>query len=140
VRSVIGMLVAVVRCGDRRRHGREQLGELAILMVQVRRCRSSKPVQYVDKLPLKKGYKAAGVQVVPGVGGFGTCADGRDDAVLREHQHTSTRTMIDWATVASLTQIGKRVHLSGSVGIGGCSNRRRPFDGRGDDCSSARAA
>jgi 2,3,4,5-tetrahydropyridine-2-carboxylate N-succinyltransferase len=43
------------------------------------------------------------------------------DAQLREHRRLCGRnTMVDtWATVGSCAQIGKNVHLSGGVGIGG---------------------
>src|SRR5580765_2579394 len=84
--------------------------KLAILMwfrVQEMQIIEAGPFEYVDKLPLKKGYKAAGVRVVPG-------------ASARFGAYVAEGTMIDtWATVASCAQIGKRVHLSGGVGIGG---------------------
>ena len=43
------------------------------------------------------------------------------DAVLRQHRRlVDEGTMVDtWATVGSCAQIGKNVHLSGGVGIGG---------------------
>ncbi|WP_404480068.1 2,3,4,5-tetrahydropyridine-2,6-dicarboxylate N-succinyltransferase [Novosphingobium sp. BL-52-GroH] len=83
-----------------------------------------------DKVPLKfagwdeAAFKAAGVRVVPG-------------AVVRRSAHIAKGvvlmpsfvnlgasvgegTMVDtWATVGSCAQIGKNVHISGGVGIGG---------------------
>jgi len=61
------------------------------------------PFEYHDKVPLKTGYAAAGVRVVP-------------PAVVRH----GAGTMVDtWATVGSCAQIGRNVHLAGGVGIGG---------------------
>ncbi|MBH0114277.1 2,3,4,5-tetrahydropyridine-2,6-dicarboxylate N-succinyltransferase [Novosphingobium sp. YJ-S2-02] len=83
-----------------------------------------------DKVPLKftgwseDDFKAAGIRVVPG-------------AVVRRSAHIAKGvvlmpsftnlgayvgegTMVDtWATVGSCAQIGKNVHISGGVGIGG---------------------
>ncbi len=83
-----------------------------------------------DKLPLKyKDYDAArfradGVRVVPGAivrEGAHVAAD----AVLMPcfvnvGAHVGSGSMVDtWATVGSCAQIGRNVHLSGGVGIGG---------------------
>ena len=82
------------------------------------------PFEYVDKLPLKKGYKAAGVRVVPGASArFGAYL--APDVVMMPSYvnigaYVDEGTMVDtWATVGSCAQIGKNVHLSGGVGIGG---------------------
>jgi 2,3,4,5-tetrahydropyridine-2-carboxylate N-succinyltransferase len=82
------------------------------------------PFEYVDKLPLKHGYEAAGVRVVPGASArFGAyLAPGvvmmpsyvNIGAYVDEGSMTDT-----WSTVGSCAQIGKRVHLAGGVGIGG---------------------
>ena len=82
------------------------------------------PLEFHDKMPLKKGYAEKGIRVVP-------------HAVAREGAYISSGvilmpsyvnigayvdegTMVDtWATVGSCAQIGKNVHLSGGVGIGG---------------------
>lgn len=87
-------------------------------------------VRYFDKVPLKfshydeADFKALGARVVP-------------SAVVRHGAHIAPdvvlmpsyvnigafvdeKTMVDtWATVGSCAQIGKNVHLSGGVGIGG---------------------
>jgi len=71
VRSVIGMLdrgeVRVAEIGED--VVVNEWAKLAILMwfrVQEMQIIEAGPFEYVDKLPLKKGYKAAGVRVVPG--------------------------------------------------------------------------
>jgi len=82
------------------------------------------PFEFHDKIPLKRGYAASRVRVVP-------------PAVVRRGAHVEAGavlmpsyvnvgarvgagTMVDtWATVGSCAQIGAGVHLSGGVGIGG---------------------
>ena len=129
VRSVIGML-------DRGEVRVAEIAEdvtvnewvkLAILMwfrVQEMQIIESGPFEYVDKLPLKKGYKAAGVRVVPGAsarfGAYLAPTVVMMPSYVNIGAYVDEGTMIDtWATVASCAQIGKRVHLSGGVGIGG---------------------
>lgn len=82
------------------------------------------PFEYVDKLPLKTGYQAAGVRVVPGASArFGSFL-ARGVVMMPSYvnigAYVDEGSMVDtWATVGSCAQIGKRVHLSGGVGIGG---------------------
>jgi 2,3,4,5-tetrahydropyridine-2,6-dicarboxylate N-succinyltransferase len=81
-------------------------------------------LEFYDKIPLKRDYQALGVRVVPhAVARYGAyIASG---AVLMPSYinigaYVGSRTMVDtWATVGSCAQIGKDVHLSGGVGIGG---------------------
>ena len=82
------------------------------------------PFEFHDKMPLKKGYAAAGVRVVPhAVVRYG--AHVAKDCILMPSYvnlgaYVGERTMVDtWATVGSCAQIGADVHLSGGVGIGG---------------------
>lgn len=82
------------------------------------------PFEYADRLPLKTGYEAAGVRVVPGaVARWGSyLAPGviLMPSFVNIGARVGARTMVDtWATVASCAQIGEGVHLSGGVGIGG---------------------
>jgi 2,3,4,5-tetrahydropyridine-2-carboxylate N-succinyltransferase len=82
------------------------------------------PFEYVDKLPLKHGYEAAGVRVVPGASARFGAYLARGVVMMPSYvnigAYVDEGTMVDtWATVASCAQIGKRVHLSGGVGIGG---------------------
>jgi 2,3,4,5-tetrahydropyridine-2-carboxylate N-succinyltransferase len=82
------------------------------------------PFEYHDKLPLKAGFAAAGVRVVPGASArWGSFLD-RGVILMPSYVNIGARvgadTMVDtWATVGSCAQIGARVHLSGGVGIGG---------------------
>lgn len=79
---------------------------------------------YFDKLPVKRNYKKLGVRCVPpGVARYGSFL-GRNvilmPAFVNIGAYVDEETMIDtWATVGSCAQIGKSVHLSGGVGIGG---------------------
>ena len=79
---------------------------------------------YHDKIPLKADFAKTGVRVVPpAVARYGSfLAPG----VILMPSYTNIgayigeRTMVDtWATVGSCAQVGKDVHLSGGVGIGG---------------------
>jgi 2,3,4,5-tetrahydropyridine-2-carboxylate N-succinyltransferase len=82
------------------------------------------PFEYHDKVPLKHGLEAAGVRVVPpGVARYGSHLE-RGVVLMPGYVNVGARvgegTMVDtWATVGSCAQIGRRVHLSGGVGIGG---------------------
>ena len=82
------------------------------------------PFEYADKIPLKRGYEAAGVRVVPGASArWGSFLD-RGVILMPSYVNigarVGARSMVDtWATVGSCAQIGADVHLSGGVGIGG---------------------
>lgn len=82
------------------------------------------PFEYADKIPLKKGYREAGVRVVPG--GSARWGSYLAPGVILMPSYVNIGAFVDegsmvdtWATVGSCAQIGKRVHLSGGVGIGG---------------------
>jgi len=82
------------------------------------------PFEYHDKIPTKTGLAAAGIRVVPpGVVRYGAfCEPGV--VVMPGYVNIGAwvgeGTMVDtWATVGSCAQIGRNVHLSGGVGIGG---------------------
>ncbi|ADU65504.1 2,3,4,5-tetrahydropyridine-2,6-carboxylate N-succinyltransferase [Desulfurispirillum indicum S5] len=84
----------------------------------------SGPFEYYDKMPLKKGYQAAGVRVVPpATVRYGAHIE--SGAILMPSYvniggYVSAGSMVDtWATVGSCAQVGKGVHLSGGVGLGG---------------------
>ncbi len=82
------------------------------------------PFSYHDKIPLKHGYEALGVRVVPpAVARYGAYLS---PGVVLMPSYVNIgawigpRTMVDtWATVGSGAQIGADVHLAGGVGIGG---------------------
>jgi 2,3,4,5-tetrahydropyridine-2-carboxylate N-succinyltransferase len=82
------------------------------------------PFEFVDKIPLKKDYAAAGVRVVPGASARWGAFLERGVVMMPSYVNIGARvganTMVDtWATVGSCAQIGANVHLSGGVGIGG---------------------
>jgi 2,3,4,5-tetrahydropyridine-2,6-dicarboxylate N-succinyltransferase len=82
------------------------------------------PFEFHDKIPLKKGLSDAGVRVVPpGTIRYGAFVE-RGAVVMPSFVNIGAfvggGTMVDtWATVGSCAQIGRNVHLSGGVGIGG---------------------
>jgi 2,3,4,5-tetrahydropyridine-2,6-dicarboxylate N-succinyltransferase len=82
------------------------------------------PFEYLDRVPLKRDFEAAGVRVVPGASArWGSFLD-RGVVLMPSYVNIGARvganSMVDtWATVGSCAQIGARVHLSGGVGIGG---------------------
>ncbi|MES2662527.1 MAG: 2,3,4,5-tetrahydropyridine-2,6-dicarboxylate N-succinyltransferase [Pseudomonadota bacterium] len=80
--------------------------------------------EYHDKMKLKSGYDKLGVRVVPpAVARYGSyIAKGviLMPSYVNIGAYVDENTMVDtWATVGSCAQIGKDVHLSGGVGIGG---------------------
>jgi 2,3,4,5-tetrahydropyridine-2-carboxylate N-succinyltransferase len=82
------------------------------------------PFEYHDRLPLKRGYEASGVRVVPPAtaryGAFLSPSVVLMPSYVNIGAWVGPRTMVDtWATVGSCAQIGADVHLSGGVGIGG---------------------
>ena len=82
------------------------------------------PLEFHDKMALKKNYAELGVRVVPhAVARYGAYLS--KGVILMPSYvnigaYVDEGTMVDtWATVGSCAQIGKNVHLSGGVGIGG---------------------
>lgn len=81
-------------------------------------------MEYRDKIPLKKGFESMGVRVVPPAvaryGSFLSKGVVMMPSYVNIGAYVGENTMVDtWATVGSCAQIGKEVHLSGGVGIGG---------------------
>ncbi len=82
------------------------------------------PFEFYDKMKLKSNYKELGVRAVPhAVARYGAFID-RNVVLMPSYvnigAYVGEGTMVDtWATVGSCAQIGKHVHLSGGVGIGG---------------------
>ena len=80
--------------------------------------------EYHDKIPLKRGYAEKGIRVVPhAVARYGSYIS-KGTILMPSYvnigAYVDEGTMIDtWATVGSCAQIGRNVHLSGGVGIGG---------------------
>jgi 2,3,4,5-tetrahydropyridine-2,6-dicarboxylate N-succinyltransferase len=82
------------------------------------------PFEFHDKMALKKDYAAQGVRVVPhAVARYGAYLESgviMMPSYVNIGAYVGGGTMVDtWATVGSCAQIGKNVHLSGGVGIGG---------------------
>jgi len=82
------------------------------------------PMEFHDKIPLKKNYKSLGVRVVPHAvarhGSYLSKGVILMPSYVNIGAYVDEGTMVDtWATVGSCAQIGKNVHLSGGVGIGG---------------------
>ena len=82
------------------------------------------PYEYHDKIPLKSGYEAQGVRVVPPAVARRGAFLNRGVVMMPSYVNigawVGSGTMVDtWATVGSCAQIGADVHLAGGVGIGG---------------------
>ena len=82
------------------------------------------PFEYHDKIPLKSGYEALGVRVVPPATARYGAFLSRGVVLMPSYVNIGAwvgpNTMVDtWATVGSGAQIGANVHLAGGVGIGG---------------------
>src|SRR5690554_5138076 len=82
------------------------------------------PFEFYDKMELKKDYEQLGVRAVPhAVARYGAYLAPRVvlmPSYVNIGAYVGEGTMVDtWATVGSCAQIGKEVHLSGGVGIGG---------------------
>ena len=82
------------------------------------------PFEFHDKIPLKKGFEKKGIRVVPhAICRYGSFIE--KGAILMPSYvnigaNVGSGTMVDtWATVGSCAQVGKNVHISGGVGIGG---------------------
>ncbi|MBL7713729.1 MAG: 2,3,4,5-tetrahydropyridine-2,6-dicarboxylate N-succinyltransferase [Chitinophagaceae bacterium] len=92
--------------------------------VQKMQTWESGPMEFYDKMLLKKNYEALGVRAVPhAVARYGSFL-ARGVVLMPSYvnigAYVGEGTMVDtWATVGSCAQIGKQVHLSGGVGIGG---------------------
>ncbi|SRR5690606_60030 len=82
------------------------------------------PFEFYDKVPLKRDLEQAGVRVVPpGTVRYGSFLE-RGCIVMPGYvnigAYVGAGTMVDtWATVGSCAQVGRHVHLSGGVGLGG---------------------
>ena len=82
------------------------------------------PFEFYDKMKLKSDYKGLGVRAVPhAVARYGAYL-AKNVVLMPSYVNIGAYvvegTILDsWATVGSCAQIGKGVHLSGGVGIGG---------------------
>jgi 2,3,4,5-tetrahydropyridine-2-carboxylate N-succinyltransferase len=138
VRGAVEGAVAALDCGDLRvaeppaadeagewtTHGWLQQALSLYFRLRVSQTHEVGPFEFHDKIPLKRNLAAAGVRVVPpGVARYGSFLE-PGVILMPGYVNVGARvgegTLIDtWATVGSCAQVGKRVHLSGGVGIGG---------------------
>lgn len=107
-------------------HVNDWIKKAVILYFPIRKMQEEHvgPFVFHDKMKLKTNYKELGVRVVPhGIARYGAyLAKGviMMPSYVNIGAYVDEGTMVDtWATVGSCTQIGKNVHLSGGVGIGG---------------------
>ncbi|GAC1345848.1 MAG: 2,3,4,5-tetrahydropyridine-2,6-dicarboxylate N-succinyltransferase [Myxococcales bacterium] len=81
-------------------------------------------LEFFDKIPPKRGLSGTGARVVPpGVVRYGAHVE-KGAIVMPGYVNIGARvgtgSMVDtWATVGSCAQVGRFVHLSGGVGLGG---------------------
>ena len=94
------------------------------------RLMAAGPTPFFDKVPLRfegfdeAAFRALGARAVPGAVVRRGAHIGKDVVLMPSFvnigAYVGASTMVDtWATVGSCAQIGKNVHLSGGVGIGG---------------------
>jgi 2,3,4,5-tetrahydropyridine-2-carboxylate N-succinyltransferase len=88
------------------------------------------PMRWFDRVPTKFAdydthrFQKSGIRVVPPAVARRGCYIAKNVVLMPSYvnigAYVDEGTMVDtWATVGSCTQIGKNVHLSGGVGIGG---------------------
>ncbi|MBS0011720.1 MAG: 2,3,4,5-tetrahydropyridine-2,6-dicarboxylate N-succinyltransferase [Bacteroidales bacterium] len=82
------------------------------------------PMEFHDKIKLKRNYRELGVRVVPHAlaryGAYISKGVIMMPSYVNIGAYVDEGTMVDtWATVGSCAQVGKNVHLSGGTGIGG---------------------
>jgi 2,3,4,5-tetrahydropyridine-2-carboxylate N-succinyltransferase len=134
VRGAVEGAMAALDAGDLRvaekqdgawiTHGWLQQAIALYFRLRVSKTMEVGPFEFHDKVPIKKGLERAGVRVVPpGVARYGSFLE-KGVVLMPGYVNVGARvgegTMVDtWATVGSCAQVGRRVHLSGGVGIGG---------------------
>jgi 2,3,4,5-tetrahydropyridine-2-carboxylate N-succinyltransferase len=128
-----GLLRVASRIGDSQNWETHQWLKMAVLLsfrLEDNYLMDDGVTHYFDKVPpkfanySKEDFKAGGFRVVPNAivrrGSF----IGKNAVLMPSYvnigAHVGEGSMVDtWATVGSCAQIGKNVHLSGGVGIGG---------------------
>lgn len=97
---------------------------LQYFRIQKMQLMETNEFNYFDKIAPKKWTGAEGVRVVPpAIARYGSFLNSgciMMPSYVNIGAYVDSGTMVDtWATVGSCGQIGKNVHLSGGVGIGG---------------------
>ena len=130
IREVVGLCdEGTLRCAEPTSTGwqvNEWVKKAVVLYFPIQKMETMEAgiFEYHDKIPLKKGYEAKGIRVVPhAVARYGAYISKgviMMPSYVNIGAYVDAGTMVDtWATVGSCAQIGKNVHLSGGVGIGG---------------------
>jgi 2,3,4,5-tetrahydropyridine-2,6-dicarboxylate N-succinyltransferase len=130
VREVVAMLDSGrLRCAEPTDDGwqvNEWVKKAVILYFPIQQMETIEigPFEFHDKIGLKRGHAANGVRVVPhAIARYGSFLEKgviMMPSYVNIGAYVGAGTMVDtWATVGSCAQIGKDVHLSGGVGIGG---------------------
>lgn len=130
IREVINLLdVGTLRCAEPTSTGwqiNEWVKKAVVLYFPIQKMETLEAgiFEYHDKMPLKRGYAAKGIRVVPNAvarhGAYISAGTILMPSYVNIGAYVDEGTMVDtWATVGSCAQIGKNVHLSGGVGIGG---------------------
>ncbi|NCD68409.1 2,3,4,5-tetrahydropyridine-2,6-dicarboxylate N-succinyltransferase [Mucilaginibacter agri] len=116
----------VAECIAGRWHVNEWIKKAVLMYFPIMQMEEIKvgPFVFHDKMKLKTDYKKTGVRVVPhGIARYGAHLEKgviMMPSYVNIGAYVGEGTMVDtWATVGSCAQIGKHVHLSGGVGIGG---------------------
>jgi 2,3,4,5-tetrahydropyridine-2-carboxylate N-succinyltransferase len=130
IHKVVDQLdIGVLRVAEKEEGGwkvNDWVKKAVILYFPIRKMETieTPPFEFHDKIPLKSGYKAKGVRVVPhAIARYGAYISKgviMMPSYVNIGAYIDEGTMVDtWATVGSCAQIGRNVHLSGGVGIGG---------------------
>ncbi len=130
IESVIeGLDQGELRCATPKEDGwqvNEWVKKAVVLYFPMRQMETVEvgPFEFHDKMKLKSNYADKGVRVVPHAiaryGAFVAKGVVMMPSYVNIGAFVDENTMVDtWATVGSCAQIGKNVHLSGGVGIGG---------------------
>ncbi len=130
IRSVIDKLdkgeLRVAQAADQGWQVNEWVKKAVILYFPIQKMETVEvgPFEFHDKIALKRSYQQLGVRVVPhAIARYGSFIS-KGVILMPSYVNIGARvdegTMVDtWATVGSCAQIGRNVHLSGGVGIGG---------------------
>ena len=104
----------------------EWIKKAVILYFPIQKMKTiqSGDIEFFDKIDLKKNYEEKGIRVVPSAiaryGSYVSKGVILMPSYVNIGAYVDSGSMIDtWATDGSCAQIGKNVHLSGGVGIGG---------------------
>ena len=130
IRSVVEMLdkgtIRIAEPGPSGWQINEWIKKAVILYFPIQQMETLQagPMEFYDKIPLKKNYQQLGVRVVPhGIARYGSYVSKgviMMPSYVNIGAYVDEGTMVDtWATVGSCAQVGKNVHLSGGVGLGG---------------------